>query len=543
VSASTLALTPPLGWNSYDSFGASITEDEVVQQAQALKAQLQPFGWSMVVIDYRWYEPGLPTDANGRYLPATSKYPSATGSNGFKPLADKIHALGLRFGIHIMRGVPRKSYDAGNTIAGSTYTTKDAGNPNDPCPWDTHMWGVRGDTAAGQAWYDSIFAQYAQWAIDFVKIDDMLNNTTRSYHQAEADAIRRAIDKSGRAIVLSFSPGPDDPSWLPASVANLNSDADMWRVVDDFWDYNAITDLPGVFRAAGTWQAATGLAPGHWPDADMLPLGYLGPRNEWHASGETTFTHNDQVTIMSLWSILPSPLIFGGNVQSLTTDATTGPWTLALLTNEEVLAVNQDSAGTHAKRIQQQGSTEVWARDLNGGRKAVALFNRGTQDATVSVTFAQLGVTGMPAVRDLWHRADVTGMTSTLSGSVPGSAALLYTLSPPATMGTGGTGGGAGGQGGAGGSGAGGAGGTPGAGGAVGTGASGGAGGAATGGTTGTGSGGRGGSAAGGTTGAGSGGGCGCDVAAQPHIRLPWLLGCLALAVASTRRRPRSNGE
>jgi hypothetical protein len=444
MSGTTLSPTPPLGWNSYDSFGASITEDEVVQQAQALKAQLQPFGWNTVVIDYRWYEPGQPIDANGRYLPAISKYPSATGSNGFKSLADRIHALGLRFGIHIMRGVPRKSYDAGNTIAGSTFTTQDAGNPNDPCPWDTHMWGVRGETAAGQAWYDSIFAQYAQWGIDFIKIDDMLNNTTRGYHQAEADAIRRAIDKSGRAIVLSLSPGPDDPSWLPASVGDLNSNADMWRVVDDFWDYNAITDLPGVFRAAGTWQAASGLAAGHWPDADMLPLGYLGPRNEWHASGETTFTHNDQVTIVSLWSILPSPLIFGGNVQSLTTDATTGPWTLALLTNEEVLAVNQDSAGTHARRVQQQGSTEVWARDLSGGRKAVALFNRGTQDAMVSVTFAQLGLTGVPAVRDLWQRTDVSGMTTGISVNVPYSGALMYVLSPQST-GTGGGGAGAGG--------------------------------------------------------------------------------------------------
>src|SRR5262249_29298425 len=132
ASGNTLSPTPPLGWNSYDSFGASITQDQVVQQAQALKAQLQPLGWNTVVIDYRWYEPGQPVDANGRYLPATSKYPSATGSNGFKSLADRIHALGLRFGIHIMRGVPRKSYDAGNTIAGSTYTTKDAGNPNDP---------------------------------------------------------------------------------------------------------------------------------------------------------------------------------------------------------------------------------------------------------------------------------------------------------------------------------------------------------------------------------------------------------------------------
>jgi hypothetical protein len=451
ASGTTLRPTPPMGWNSYDAYGASVTENEMVQQAQALKSTLQPFGWNTVVIDYRWYDPEDTLDSNGRYLPSKSKYPSATGTNGLKSLADQIHGLGLGFGIHIMRGIPRAAVTANAPIANSTYHASDAANTNDPCPWDQHMWGVNGGSAAGQAWYDALFAQYAQWGIDFVKIDDMLNNSTKTYHQAEADAIRKSVGKSGRAIVVSFSPGADDPSWLPSSVANLNADADMWRIVDDFWDYNAITNLPGAFTAAGTWQASSGLAAGHWPDTDMLPLGYLGPRCEWHASGETTFTHNDQVTIMSLWSILPSPLIFGGNVQSLTSDATTGPWTTALLTNEEVLAVNQDALGAHAKRIVQQASTEVWARDLSGGRKAVALFNRGTQDATVSVSFTQLGVSGMPAVRDLWRRADVTGMTTGLSVSVPYGAALMYVLSPPST-GAGGAGGAAGASGGAGGS-------------------------------------------------------------------------------------------
>jgi hypothetical protein len=431
LSGNMLRPTPPLGWNSYDSFGASIKESEVLAQAQALKTTLQPFGWNQVVIDYRWYDPEGALDANGRYLPSHSKYPSATGTSGFKALSDQIHALGLSFGIHIMRGIPRSAVSANTPIAGSTYHAADAGNMNDPCPWDTHMWGVRGDTAAGQAWYDALFQQYADWGIDFVKIDDMLNNTTRVYHQAEADAIRKAVSKTGRAILVSFSPGPDDPTWLPNSVANLNANADMWRVVDDFWDYNAITDLPGVFRAAGAWQAASGLTQGHWPDADMLPLGYLGPRCEWHATGETTLTRNEQVTVLSLWSILPSPLIFGGNVQSLTSDTTTGPFTLALLTNEEVLAVNQDALGTHAKRIAQQGTTEVWARDLSNGRKAVALFNRGTQDSMVSVSFSELGVTGTQTVRDLWHRADAPEMTSGISTNVPYGGALMYTVSPP----------------------------------------------------------------------------------------------------------------
>jgi len=515
-SGTMLRPTPPMGWNSYDSYGASITESQMMAQAQAVRSTLQPFGWNMVVIDYRWYEPNQPTDSNGRYLPAPSKYPSATGTNGFTSLADKVHQMGLGLGIHIMRGIPRVSVTANAPIANSTYHATDAANQNDPCPWDTHMWGVNGSTAAGQAWYDSIFAQYAAWGIDFVKIDDMLNNSTKVYHQAEADAIRKAADKTGRAFTLSFSPGPDDPSWLPASVGNLNTNAEMWRIVDDFWDYNAITDLPGVFRAAGTWQAASGLVQGHWPDTDMLPLGYLGPADEWHANGETTFTHNEQVTIMSLWSILPSPLIFGGNPQSLTTDTTTGPWTTALLTNEEVLAVDQDSLGAHAKRIAQQGTTEVWARDLSGGRKAVALFNRGTADATVSATFSQLGVSGTPRVRDVWQRADVSGMTTGLSANVPYGGAFMYVVSTPGAGGNGGSGGGgaAGGGGSSGRGGAGGSGGATGRGGAGG-GAAGAGGTTGSGGNTGAGGSASGGSAGGtagsagntGTTGAGGGGG------------------------------------
>jgi hypothetical protein len=436
TSGTTLALTPPMGWNSYDSFGASVTEQDMLQQAGAVRKHLQPFGWNTVVIDYRWYEPGQPIDANGRYLPAMSKYPSATGGTGFTSLANQIHAMGLGFGIHIMRGLPRKSYDAHLPIAGSSYTTSDAGNPNDSCPWDTHMWGVRGDTVAGQAWYDALFQQYASWGVDFVKVDDMFNNTTKQYHQAEADAIRKAIDKTGRAIVLSFSPGPDDTSTLPNASSNLNQNANMWRVVNDFWDYNALTDLEGAFMQAAAWQGVTGLTPGHWPDLDMLPLGYLGPRNEWHASGQTTFSQNEQVAIMSLWAMLPSPLMFGGNPMDLDSD----PWTLALLTNEEILAVNQDALGARGRRTEVPGG-EVWARELSGGRKAVGFFNRGTQDAMMSVEYSQLDMGQAPVVRDLWHRADVVAAGDSLSVNVPAGAALVYTLSLPSTGGAGGTGG------------------------------------------------------------------------------------------------------
>jgi hypothetical protein len=213
---------------------------------------------------------------------------------------------------------------------------------------------------------------------------------------------------------------------LTENAVSLNANANMWRAVNDFWDYNGLSNLSDVFNAAGNWQAVTTLTAGHWADGDMLPLGYLGPRNEWHASGQTTFSEAEQVTIMSLWSIMPSPLMFGGNVQSLASD----DWTLGLLTNEEVMAVNQDASGTHGKRILQQGGTEVWMRDLTGGRKAAALFNRGGQDAVVSVTFSQLGMTGTPAVRDLWNRTEVTDLTTSLSATVPSNGASMYILTP-----------------------------------------------------------------------------------------------------------------
>ena len=159
TAGSTLALTPPMGWNSYDSFYANVTENDVKAAAQAMKTYLQPFGWNTVVIDYLWYDPEKTTDASGRWLPSKSKYPNANGTDGFKPLAAQVHALGLSFGIHLMRGIPRKSFTANSPIADSTYTANQAGNSGDTCAWDDHMYGVRADTAAGKAWYDSIYKQ------------------------------------------------------------------------------------------------------------------------------------------------------------------------------------------------------------------------------------------------------------------------------------------------------------------------------------------------------------------------------------------------
>ncbi len=515
TAGSTLALTPPMGWNSYDSFIASVTQKDVETQAQALKTLLQPYGWNTIVIDYLWYDPEDTIDANGRWLPSKTKYPSAIGNDGFKTLAGEVHALGLQFGIHLMRGIPRKSVTANSPIANSAYTASQAGNTSDTCSWDNHMFGVNADSAAGKAWYDSIYQQYADWGVDFVKVDDMYADS--GLHSPEVQAVHNSIAKTGRSTILSLSPGPIQPK----DVAVLNASANMWRQVNDFWDTNGLSSISDEFTAALNWSTTNGITPGHWPDADMLPLGTIGSR-------PCAFSHNQQVQVMTLWSIMPSPLIFGGMPSKLANDG----WTLALLTNEEVLAINQDALGARGKQIATSGSTEVWAKDLSGGRKAVALFNRGTQDATVSVTFSQLGITGTPTVRDCWHRADVTGMTTAISVDVPHDSALMYTLGGAGgTSGTGGTSGmggasGAGGAGGGSGSGgttggsAGGAagrggGGATGNGGAVGSGGA--AGGSPATGVTGSrGSTGRGGDAAGATNAGGNGGASSNGDAAGP---------------------------
>jgi MYXO-CTERM domain-containing protein len=435
-AGSTLALTPPMGWNSYDSFIAAVKESDVVDAAKAMKTLLQPYGWDTVVIDYLWYDPEKTTDSNGRWLPSKSKYPNANGDDGFKSLAAQVHALGLKFGIHLMRGIPRKSVTGSSPVADSTFTAAQAGNTGDTCSWDDHMYGVKADTDAGKAWYDSIYKQYAAWGVDFVKVDDMMNPYGGNVlHSEEVKAVHNSIVKTGRSIILSLSPGPNQTK----DVAVLNANANMWRQVNDFWDTNGLSSMTDEFTAAYNWSVTSGVTPGHWPDADMLPLGTIGNR-------ACAFSHNQQVMVMTLWAMMPSPLMFGGMMTKLGNDS----WTLALLTNEEVLAVNQDALGNRAKRLSQQNNTEVWARDLADGRKAVALFNRGTQDATVSVTFAQLGVTGTPAVRDLWRKQDATGMTTGISVNVPHESALLYAVGTAST-GTGGSGGasGTGGSGGA----------------------------------------------------------------------------------------------
>ena len=401
VTGPGTALTPPMGWNSYDAWGSSITEAETLANAVAMSKFLRAHGWQYVVIDARWYDSvssfddrdfnkerngaKLFADEFGRMLPATNRFPSAIGGQGFKPLADKIHALGLKFGFHMMRGIPRQAVFAKTPIEGSAYTAAEAANPDSICGWCPDMFGVR-NSKAGQAWYDSMFRLYAAWGLDFIKVDDL----SVPYSAGEIEMIHKAIDKCGRPIVFSTSPGATDATHAAHVAANAN----MWRISGDFWD--RWPDLNRAFDLMATWQGKGG--PGHWPDADMIPFGHLGIKCTIAGKErQTRFTPEEQRTLMSLWALAPSPLMLGANLADL------DQATLALLTNDEVIAVNQDPLGQPAQRVTVAGNApEIWTKRLASGALVVGIFNRTEQASGGELRWRDLGFSTPPSVRDLW---------------------------------------------------------------------------------------------------------------------------------------------
>lgn len=419
------APTPPMGWNSWDAFGTSITEAQAKQQADFMAANLLPHGWRILTVDIQWFEPGasghsyrpdapLVMDEWGRLLPAPNRFPSASGGAGFEPLARYVHGLGLQLGIHLMRGIPRLALARNLPVKGTSVRAADIANQASVCPWNPDMFGVDMEKPGAQAYYDSVFELIASWGVDFVKVDDI----SRPYHEheREIEAIRRAIDRTGRPIVLSLSPGET----ALTAADHVKRRANMWRISDDFWD-----DWPALLEQFGRlarWNPHRG--PGHWPDADMLPLGVLGGRS-------TRFTPEEQRTLMTLWSIARSPLIHGGDL-TRTDDAT-----LALLTNDEVIAVDQHSEGN--RPLFERDGLVAWTANVAGSSdRYLALFN--TRDpppaasadpagAPVRVSLAELGLRPPCRIRDLWQRRDLPPLESEIAVTIPWHGAVLHRLS------------------------------------------------------------------------------------------------------------------
>jgi alpha-galactosidase len=420
-----------MGWNSWDSFGPSIREDEVKANVDVAASRLAKYGWKYMTVDIEWYAPDahahgyiprgrVTLDQYGRFVPAVNRFPSAANGQGFKPLADYVHSKGLKFGIHIMRGIPREAVDKNLPIEGSKYHAADVADKVNVCHWkdmeDTY--GVDMSRPGAQDYYDSIARLYASWGVDFVKADDM----SRPFRGPEIHALSIALKKTGRPIVLSLSPGPAPI----ADYAELEADAQMWRISNDFWD--RWIDVKAQFDRAHLWEKDAHT--GGWPDADMLPLGHIAIRGERGNDRSSLLTHDEQTTLMTLWSIFRSPLIFGGDL------ATSDAFTFSLLTNPEVIAVDQASKDGH-ESYRKDGIIAWTAGDAsgNGGSTAkyVAVFNTGDTSVPVDIPWKTLGAGDRFAqIRDLWRRqsadsgvADANGIHTQLAPH----AALLYKLS------------------------------------------------------------------------------------------------------------------
>ena len=384
-----IAQTPPMGWNSWDCYGAAVTEDTVRKNADYMAEHLKAYGWEYVVVDIQWYQPSASThdyepfsqvvmDDYGRLLPAENRFPSAAGGRGFKPLADYVHSLGLKFGIHIMRGMPRMAAHRRLPIKDSAYTCAQVANPHSVCAWNPDMYGLRQDHPGAKDYYDSIFRLYAEWGVDFIKCDDI----AREYPHCkrEIELISEACRGCGREMVLSLSPGP-----APVEQAeHLKQYANMWRITDDFWDEWRL--LLAMFERAEKWCVHAG--PGHWPDADMLPVGALrqcyaeddegAPFGERAHRGWTNFTQEEQRTMMTLWCMLRSPLMIGAEMTK------NDDFTLALLTNREVLDIEKQSWCAHP--VFTSAEECVWIAPRKDGTGCyVAAFNLSGKARKVGV--------------------------------------------------------------------------------------------------------------------------------------------------------------
>lgn len=426
----------PMGWNSYDYYDTTVTEAEVKANADYMAAHLKPFGWEYIVVDIEWYAKktgcmrdkyqyipfgDVEMDEWGRLLPCTEKFPSAADGKGFGPLADYIHNLGLKFGIHIMRGIPREAAHRHLPVLGCAACANDIADPSSICGWNPDMYGLR-NMEASQSYYDSLLELYAKWGVDFIKCDDICN--TNLYKQNpysaahEIEMLSRAIEKCGRDIVLSLSPGPAliDKAW------HYEKHANMWRITDDFWD--SWEQLLDMFHRCELWQ--NHVSEGNYPDCDMLPLGMLYKGFERERS--TYFTKDEQRTMMTLWCVFGSPLMLGAELTKL------DDWTLSLLTNKAVIKLlSNDYAG---RQVERSDSSAVWScRNSATDECLIALFNFEETEQSLSVCLADVeqfaisaAITQAKSTLELWTSATNAIIDGRIDALVPAHGVRLFAL-------------------------------------------------------------------------------------------------------------------
>ena len=428
MNKNSFAKTPPRGWNSYDYYDTNVTEADVLVNAEFMAKHLKPYGWEYVVVDIQWYAYNTASmrdrfqyipfgknemDEFGRLFPCPDKFPSSINGAGFKPLADKIHALGLKFGIHVMRGIPRMAAHLHLPVLGTDVTADMVADPSSICEWNPDMYGIR-NTEAGQKYYDSILQLYASWGVDFIKVDDICATGPhpRKYgRKHEVEMLHKAIKNCRRDIVLSLSPGPADvtESW------HYSRNANMWRITDDFWD-NWET-LLYMFDRCEKWQDH--VSQGCYPDCDMLPIGKVG--KHFDQERDTLFTREEQKTMMTLWCIFGSPLMLGAEMTML------DEWTLSLLQNKDLLDLH--SHRFIGRQVLRDKEKCVWAAlDPESGEHFVALFNLldKPQDIFISPDDCSTPFPGATFIADSYREIWSGEASSKLQGTVAPHGVLLF---------------------------------------------------------------------------------------------------------------------
>lgn len=427
------AKTPPMGWNSWDCYGASVTEEILKKNADYMANYLKEYGWEYIVCDIQWYEPKakgteynhffpLEMDEYSRLIPAVNRFPSAAGGKGFSEISRYVHDLGLKFGIHIMRGIPRQAVHAATPIKGTTATARDIAQSYSICAWNTDMYGVNPDAEGAQEYYDSLFELYASWGVDFVKVDDICNTEYKPLDpysaRREIEMIRAAIDKCGREMVLSLSPGPA----VLEEAEHLMANANMWRMTGDFWDN--WPQLLAMFEKCNNWSPY--VKEGCWPDCDMLPLGHIAintPGSDQFAR-YTNFTKAEQITMMTLWCIFRSPLMVGGEL------CDNDEWTLKLLTNPKVLRLLKHTFG--ARQVMRTEDTVIWTTTDEDGSKYAAFFNLSYAATKPGISLMNLGIFGACEAEELWTGEKQSGVKGRLETELAAHGAALYRLTKEA---------------------------------------------------------------------------------------------------------------
>lgn len=418
-----IAPKPPLGWNSFDSYGVYLHEKAAMENLEAMAKHLEPYGYEYFVIDNGWFgeyklKPGtlyplekhasdVRLNEHGHVIPSKTYFPG-----GLKPITDRCHELGLKFGIHMMRGIPRKAYDMNITVKGTSYKARDIAdtNPQNNCTWCTYNYGVEMSKPGAQEWYDGLIQHLADMGVDMIKYDDIVPYPT------EVEAVSKAIKKTGKPILLSLSPGGNVP---PDAIKSFRM-AQMLRVTQDVWDQAHY--LGDCFDA---WKKWTGKeSENFWIDMDMIPFGQLlmmSPKKEMQGEGDDKavrlaghgyrrwqqYSQDQMFTFITLRALSASPLMVGGDLPTM------DGFSLRLLTEPDMLACNQN--GVMGKLVSENDGIEVWQSPEKGEKEKgwVGVFNRTDRVKTFGLTPSSINLKAGAEVFNIWKGRKAYTLDST----------------------------------------------------------------------------------------------------------------------------------